>query len=102
VPPKVLHYGLEWEVGDSGYLFDKHWYFQFDALQCPPWNLSEARPSGGLFRHPPHPATYPREVRVSLPLLQILPDAATLTGTACTCLPSRKNAMLSLQAFLPT
>ncbi|EIE24386.1 hypothetical protein COCSUDRAFT_40799 [Coccomyxa subellipsoidea C-169] len=58
VPPKVLHYGLHWEVGKTGYEFDKHWFYDFDALQCPPWNLT-GNSRGGLFRHPPHPATYP-------------------------------------------
>lgn len=61
VPPKVLHYGLHWEVGKTGYEFDKHWFYDFDALQCPPWNLS-ANSKGGLFKHPPHPATYPTKV----------------------------------------
>ena len=59
VPPKVLHYGLHWEIGNTKYEFDKHWHFNFDALQCPPWNMSAEVPDGGLFRHPPHPATYP-------------------------------------------
>ena len=58
VPPKVLHYGLHWEVARSGYEFDKHWFFDFDALMCPPWNLTEERSRGGLFRHPPHPSTF--------------------------------------------
>ena len=61
VPPKVLHYGLHWDVGKTGYEFDKHWFYDFDALQCPPWNLT-ANSKGGLFKHPPHPATYPTKV----------------------------------------
>lgn len=67
VPPKVLHYGLHWEVGKTGYEFDKHWFYDFDALQCPPWNLT-GNSKGGLFRHPPHPATYPTKVRCSVHL----------------------------------
>ncbi|CAL5222328.1 g4674 [Coccomyxa viridis] len=59
VPPKVLHYGLDWKIGKTGYEFDKHWFYDFDALQCPPWNLSTDRSTGGLFKHPPHPSLYP-------------------------------------------
>lgn len=62
VPPKVLHYGLHWEIGSYGYEFDKHWFYDFDALQCPPWNLTD-RSRGGMFKHPPHPATYTTKVR---------------------------------------
>lgn len=61
VPPKVLHYGLHWDVGKTGYEFDKHWFYDFDALQCPPWNLTD-RSKGGLFKHPPHPATFTTKV----------------------------------------
>ncbi len=38
-PPKVLHYGLLWQVPGTQYSFDKHWHYQFDPLSCPPWNL---------------------------------------------------------------
>ena len=62
VPPKVLHYGLDWKIGNTGYEFDKHWFYDFDALQCPPWNLSTDRSTGGLFKHPPHPSLYPTKV----------------------------------------
>ena len=58
MPPKVLHYGLDWKIGMTGYEFDKHWFYDFDALRCPPWNLSTDRSEGGLFKHPPHPALY--------------------------------------------
>ena len=37
--PYVLHYGLLWNVADSDYQFDKHWYYGFDPFKCPPWNL---------------------------------------------------------------
>ena len=71
VPPKVLHYGLHWEIGKTGYFFDKHWFYDFDALQCPPWNLT-GNSRGGLFRHPPHPATYPSKVCLfNIPLLTV-------------------------------
>ena len=66
VPPKVLHYGLHWEIARSGYEFDKHWFFDFDALMCPPWNLTEERSRGGLFRHPPHPSTFTTQASPSV------------------------------------
>lgn len=66
VPPKVLHYGLDWKIGKTNYEFDKHWFYDFDALMCPPWNLSD-RSKGGLFKHPPHPSLYPSKVQPRLP-----------------------------------
>ena len=65
VPPKVLHYGLDWKIGKTGYEFDKHWFYDFDALMCPPWNLTD-RSKGGLFQHPPHPDLYPTKVLICL------------------------------------
>ena len=62
VPPKVLHYGLLWEVDSTPYKFDKHWHNGFDALQCPPWNLNSTVPAGGLFPHPPGPKTFQTKV----------------------------------------
>jgi len=57
-----LHYGLDWKIGKTGYEFDKHWFYDFDALKCPPWNISTDRSTGGLFKHPPHPSLYPTKV----------------------------------------
>eukprot|EP00884_Botryococcus_braunii_P008933 jgi/Botrbrau1/18040/Bobra.0062s0028.1 len=57
-PPKVLHYGLLYEVPNTGYKFDKHWHYNFDPLICPPWNITVERPKGGLFPHPPHPTSF--------------------------------------------
>jgi hypothetical protein len=41
--PNVLHYGLLYSVPGSSpeYQFDKHWHYQFDPFQCPPWKLDE-------------------------------------------------------------
>lgn len=57
--PRVLHYGLRWDIPGSSWEFDKHWYQDFDVLQCAPWNENAAqdRPKQGLFHHPPHPDT---------------------------------------------
>ncbi len=84
MPPKVLHYGLDWKIGKTGYEFDKHWFYDFDALQCPPWNLSTDRSTGGLFKHPPHPALYPTKVLHSpsgapcTPLVAVVPLCQTV------------------------
>lgn len=59
-PPKVLHYGLLWQVPGTQYSFDKHWHYQFDPLSCPPWNVgTDPRQSHkGLFAHPPAPRSF--------------------------------------------
>lgn len=70
-PPRVLHYGILWSIasgpeltppGDpsSLYTFEKHWHMEFDALACPPWELSDDSSEGksGLFAHPPSPAAF--------------------------------------------
>eukprot|EP00775_Hariotina_reticulata_P011815 gene11815-11959_t len=49
----VIHYGLVYNV--SGWSFNKHWYFDFDASKCPPWDLSNERPETGIFPPPPSP-----------------------------------------------
>lgn len=59
-PPMVLHYGLEFSVPNTDYKYDKHWYYDFNALSCPPFNMDptgKARSMKGLFNHPPMPAT---------------------------------------------
>jgi hypothetical protein len=38
-PVRLLHYGILWNVSGTGYSFDKHWHYDFDALACPPWSL---------------------------------------------------------------
>lgn len=57
-PPRVLHYGLLWEVKGHNYAFDKSWYKNFDPQQCGPWDLSAERPTAGLFPPPPSPSTF--------------------------------------------
>ncbi|KAG1673277.1 hypothetical protein FOA52_002557 [Chlamydomonas sp. UWO 241] len=54
--PKLIHYGLMFDIDGGAYKYDKHWYFDFDVRQCPPWDMTD--PSGktrkaGLFAHPP-------------------------------------------------
>ena len=51
----LIHYGLDANIvvdGKSVYSWDKSWHLDFDAQQCPPWDLT-GRSSGGLFPHPP-------------------------------------------------
>lgn len=57
-PPRVLHYGLLWEVKGHNYAFDKSWYKNFDPQQCGPWDMSAERPTAGLFPLPPSPSTF--------------------------------------------
>ena len=51
-----MHYGLLFSVDD--YQFDKHWHFDFDVTQCPPWEAPFGRKSkAGIFEPPPWPTT---------------------------------------------
>ncbi len=59
--PKLMHYGLLFEVGS--YKFDKHWHYDFDVTQCPPWDLSSKKVTAGIFPPPPHPKTLTNQVR---------------------------------------
>ena len=64
--PKILHYGLLWEVNDSDkYSFDKHWHYEFQATRCPPWDLEgeHTDAKGGLFPHPPRASSFNTSVR---------------------------------------
>ncbi len=61
-PPKVLHYGLTYEIAGTGYKFDKHWHYDFDPFKCPPWDFKPTGKGskgslGGLFFHTPRPST---------------------------------------------
>jgi peptidyl serine alpha-galactosyltransferase len=82
--PHVIHYGLHFDIKDEdSWDFDKHYYFGFDPMKCPPWRswegyntsrlrglageaLAKARlrpppkptaphPTEGIFPPPPHP-----------------------------------------------
>ena len=57
--PNVLHYGLLYGIEEKGWEFDKHWYQEFDALKCPPWEAPgpDERPTQGLFPFPPRPSS---------------------------------------------
>ncbi|EFJ40854.1 hypothetical protein VOLCADRAFT_121680 [Volvox carteri f. nagariensis] len=58
--PKLMHYGLLFEVGKN-YSFDKHWHYDFDVTKCPPWDLKDPkRRSQGIFPEPPRPSSLPK------------------------------------------
>ena len=62
--PNVLHYGLLYGIEEKSWEFDKHWFQDFNALRCPPW---EAPPPGehpkqGLFPFPPRPSSLSSKV----------------------------------------
>jgi hypothetical protein len=61
----VLHYGLLYGIEEKGWEFDKHWYQEFDALKCPPWEAPgpDERPKQGLFPFPPRPSSLTSQVR---------------------------------------
>lgn len=72
--PNVLHYGLLFQIKETGYKFDKHWYQNFDALRCPPWKDvgPEDHPTEGLFPFPPHPSNLTAKVAsflLTIPLI---------------------------------
>ncbi len=67
-PPRVLHYGLLFEVKGHGFAFDKAWFHDFDPQQCTPWDLSLDRPTAGLLPLPPSPSTF-TEVTVHYSIL---------------------------------
>ena len=66
--PNVLHYGLLYGVEEAGWQFDKHWYQEFDALVCPPWQppAEGGNPTQGLFPFPPRPSTLTSKVELCL------------------------------------
>lgn len=73
--PNVMHYGLLFEIKDTSYSFDKHWFQTFDALRCPPWEEVAAgeRPQHGLLPAPPRPSILEGEVRVLVSFLLACP-----------------------------
>ena len=86
-PPKVLHYGLVYTVPGTSYQFDKHWHYDFDAFQCPPWNFDQDEPyrerKGGLFHHPPHPKSFKTQGMELLRDLLAIEVPITLNAALC-------------------
>ena len=68
--PRLLHYGLDMEILDregqiTVYQWDKAAHHGFDALACPPWNVTEQPARRGLFPHPPLASTIVGRVLLS-------------------------------------
>ena len=65
--PRLLHYGLDVEIrndnGEPLYRWDKATHHDFDALACPPWDMSEWPARRGLFAYPPLASTIVGRVR---------------------------------------
>jgi len=65
--PRLLHYGLDMEVRNDDdqvvYRWDKAAHHDFDALACPPWDLTEQPARRGLFPHPPLASSISGRVR---------------------------------------
>lgn len=95
-PPKVLHYGLFYEVANTDYKFDKHWHYDFNPFKCPPWNLSPNAASsqkGGLLPHPPRASSFKTKGAQLLRDLLAIEVPVTLNAAFCEhhrtkCLPS--------------
>lgn len=87
-PPKILHYGLLWTVNTPAkYQFDKHWFYDFQATKCPPWNdLHKAKPRGGLFKHPPRASEFTTKVRKPQWLSNALQQTRTCSCRSCSSL----------------
>jgi hypothetical protein len=53
--PRVLHYGLLFEVAHKGgkWKWDKHWFHSFNISVCPPWDFTTQNPQEGIFWPPP-------------------------------------------------
>jgi hypothetical protein len=69
--PQLLHYGLTHTVNTTKgkFSFDKHWHFDFNPMQCPPWVHLKGR-DGGVFERAPSPADlWPTEVCASVSII---------------------------------
>lgn len=96
-PPHVLHYGLLWQVHspEKEYSFDKHWHFGFDPLMCPPWDLGEEKPKGGIFPHPPRPSSF--KTKGAALLSDLLSIEVPITLNAALCERHRSRCMRTPQ-----
>eukprot|EP00879_Flechtneria_rotunda_P011174 GHRR01011672.1.p1 GENE.GHRR01011672.1~~GHRR01011672.1.p1 ORF type:complete len:475 (+),score=141.48 GHRR01011672.1:1450-2874(+) len=101
--PYVMHYGLIYHV--ANWTFDKHFYFDFDAHKCTPWDLTKEKPKAGIFPPPPHPdklskkdflARY-RDL-LSVSVITIV-NAALCDYHVRNCPPSAQLAEVCNQAF---
>ena len=98
-PPQLLHYGLKHSVNttEGFFAFDKHWHFDFDPMQCPPWNHTKGH-DGGVFPRVPGPDTlFPPEVRFLAALITML----CLPRILCSARACRLGGMLAAVWLVP-
>lgn len=82
--PKVMHYGLLFEVSNI-FSFDKHWHYDFDIKKCPPWDLTDKRRrTAGIFTEPPHPSALNKAV-ISFYYRDLLSSQTASTLNAAFC-----------------
>ncbi|CAL5224706.1 g7434 [Coccomyxa viridis] len=96
--PNVLHYGLLYGVEEKGWEFDKHWYQDFNALRCPPWEVPPAgeRPKQGLFPFPPRPSSLTSKGEALLRDLLAIHVIAHLNEALCQNYRKMCNASVEL------
>ena len=88
-PPNILHYGVNFAIQQDepkiDYQFDKHWYRDFEPLNCYPWSKkdSEDRLQEGLFPNPPHPSELSSKGINLLKDLLVIETVATLNEALC-------------------
>jgi hypothetical protein len=79
----VLHYGNDLTVNDTGYSFSKIKIREarFDAMLCPPWELSDnSVTAGGLLPYPPSPLSSSAKARLPKLLSQRNHNACSCYG----------------------
>lgn len=87
--PNVLHYGVGFGISQVEprieYKFDKHWYLDFEPLNCHPWTKKdkEGRLQEGLFPMPPHPSQLTSSGLGLLTDLLVVETIATLNEALC-------------------
>lgn len=87
--PNILHYGVNFAISQEDpkldYSFDKHWYRDFEPLNCYPWTKkdSEDRVQEGLFPNPPHPSELSSKGINMLKDLLVIETVATLNEALC-------------------
>ena len=87
--PNILHYGVNFAISQEDpkldYSFDKHWYRDFEPLNCYPWTKkdSEDRVQEGLFPNPPHPSELSSKGINLLKDLLVMETVASLNEALC-------------------
>ncbi|KAG2453606.1 hypothetical protein HYH02_001824 [Chlamydomonas schloesseri] len=103
--PKLMHYGLLFEIGKN-YSFDKHWHYDFDVTVCPPWDLKDPkRRTHGIFPEPPRPSSLKKDDFIGYYKdLLAIETLATLNAAFCDyhishCPPSEQLVSVCKEVF---